>query len=407
MNLNEYHPGTIADIQRRVGAIVDESFGPSTLEKILQWTDDYVTVEDEYGSWTDFKAEWEQSPKGQNIVGLSLKEYDYATICDIQRRVGADEDGILGPDTIKGLTLWDDEHGQLPWADFKIKWEGSPELSSDYSDLELEIWWDDDPAYTIKHTDKLIAQLKKLNVGRVALMMDRSEPDAAGLPVWRWKDSQLIAWTSALKRAQIGVTLTCWPRPTPQYLNAQHEGLARYLELIDVRVRIEADLEGQWRPRHLEGFEDLDVAGAHLIALVDDLDHDGFEVTSYVEHGEFGSSPTAAHKADSLYPQAYSRFKKGDPSYQEGATYGPGGMQNRAINRAEKIEGPVVCCALAAFDQTGFLTLTTNEAMLIPIRTIVSRGIKIVRYWSSKWIIGARKNDYAYSFLLRLMTNQI
>lgn len=57
--------------------------------------------------------------------------YDSNTIRDIQRRVGAPADGILGPDTIDALVRWRERHpGEMTYAEFLERWEQALPSSS-------------------------------------------------------------------------------------------------------------------------------------------------------------------------------------------------------------------------------------------------------------------------------------
>lgn len=269
------------------------------------------------------------------------------------------------------------------------------------------VWIDDQPAQVL--TAKYWDLVKGHNFDVAALMLESTE---------RGFDPRMsidaVTKIGELARARdIEIVLTVWPEPRKDYLDEFSAKIGTFLEKAGATA-LEADLEGLWLAQGVKGYPSLDVAGDALVeAFLGVAKHHDVrtEVTTYPYHQENTRTSDVAPHVDRLLPQAYSvRNRSRDGKNWEvpwDHAYGPGNMQKLTLDRAlqvpnvGKIDGPVISCGLAAYDQEwpGYIG---EEAMRIAYRTACRYNPLEVRFWSSKWIFGAKKNGYAARFMKSL-----
>lgn len=216
--------------------------------------------------------------------------------------------------------------------------------------------------------------------------------------------------TMAFER-EIETVCTVWPEPSLKYMSQLEEKIGRYLEAAGA-VALEADLESNWLESKVKGkgFPNLDKAGDALVLGWERIKQKcdvRMELTTFPGHVENAKSADVAPDVDRVYTQAYSVRNRTKGAVQWDTTYAPGKMQVHAMERALKIRGvgdpngPLICCGLAAYDQT-WPGHTPQEAMQIAWDAALKYNPMEIRIWSSKWVLGFRANGYASRFFMSL-----
>lgn len=285
--------------------------------------------------------------------------------------------------------------------------------------VSLGLWLDDPPKVAL--TEGYFRSLVDCNIDCIAIMIDRS--DRKWLSTWSPKQIE-----RALKLADphcIEVVLTTWPYPDVDQITAMARSMSTLMNIGPVAAW-ESDLEFNWKSKHVSGFRTQHIDGERRSAL--DLAGDFFlekarevcdpinarvEVTSFTQHTENGSKADVAPHVDRLLVQAYScaTRKRYDPKAKKSVdwrvpwnhTYGPGKMQRFTLDRTLMVPGiddgkPEVGCGLAAWSQR-WPNHKPDEPMQIALQAAMDYDVVDIRWWSSKHVIGVKKNPYAAKFL--------
>lgn len=263
--------------------------------------------------------------------------------------------------------------------------------------------WVDDPVSDVKRAP-FWNELKKHGISTAAIML---EGVGNGFDA-KFSVSDLQKIGQLARERDIEIVLTCWPQPNKSYLSELEAELPKYLVACGA-AGLECDLESNWTNRQVVGFPNLDKAGDELVAILQRIrsKYDvRIEATTFTEHAENSSKADVAPHADRLLPQAYSvRNRSSGPILWE-SPYGPENMQIRTLDRALKVPGDQkLSCGLAAYDQI-WPGKTGEEAMQKAYEAALKYNPEEIRFWSSKWVIGIKKNGYASRWLLGLKKGQ-
>lgn len=311
-----------------------------------------------------------------------------------QRDAGLDADGIVGPETIRAL-------------DDRIAGSGggreTPATGGDVSatSVTVGIWVDDAPARVT--TEDYVATLAEHGITRAAVMVNRSNT-RTGSDGWRqrWSKSQLATARELFDEEGIDIVLTAWPRPDRDQIDTMCAALGPLADACQP-VALEVDVEGNWKNTFRNGFATLGDAGEYLTQELRDVAVPRgarLEATTFPFHAEFSpGKATVAERVDAVVPQAYSVSRRRGGRVDWAGPFGPGRMQQFAVDRARGVN-PNVVCGLAAYRQK-WDGHSVEEAMDAAFEGAVDAGCDEVRYWSSKWVVGsqARRNRAVSDYL--------
>lgn len=260
--------------------------------------------------------------------------------------------------------------------------------------------WIDDPVSDIKKS-AFWAEVKRHGVHTAAIML---EGLGKGFdPKYTVSDLIKIRDLAVVKH-DIELVLTIWPQPDKQYLDELEVEISKYIDASGA-AGLEVDVEGNWTSKEVKGFKNLDVAGDYLVAILNRLraKHDiRTEATTFTGHAENSSKADVARHATRLLPQAYSVRNRSSGEIAWDANYGPGHMQKLTLDKSLTVPGDqVLSCGLAAYDQT-WPGKKAEEAMQVAWDAAMKYKPAEIRFWSSKWVLGIKKNGYASKFLLSL-----
>ena len=272
--------------------------------------------------------------------------------------------------------------------------------------LKTGIWIDDAASRVL--TDEYMDSLKALDISEAALMINKSNTRARD-PDWslRWPREKFVQAAHLLEDRGIDVVLTVWPKPKKTQIDRLCEDL-KDLVTATKAIGVDFDAEGNWKKKYLSGFKNMNQAAEYLCKKVRAMATDiRLGMNTYPSHGELGNAPALSLLVDVITPQAYSLFKNNAPAYQWNNRLGPGNMQEFALSKARNVAAkntlhPEVCCGLAAWRQELFPGHTPEEAMQRALDRALSSDIERLRFWSSKWIVGVRENDYAAKFIKKI-----
>jgi hypothetical protein len=268
--------------------------------------------------------------------------------------------------------------------------------------------WVDDPANLIR-TPKYWDAAKEHGIECAALMMESIKE---GFDPKYTADTLETVFALAEER-DIELALTCWFDPSLKYI-AQFEEKIGALLAASGAVELENDAEANWKPARLEGFPDMAraaKAATESLKRVQEKYDVRTALTTFPGHRELGDSAQLSGEVDRVFGQAYSVRHRTTGNIAWDSRYGPGGMQKYTLERTLTIpgvgtsSGPLVCVGLAAYDQT-FPGHTPQEAMQVAYDMACKYSPVEIRYWSSKWVFGIKKNDYASKFLKKLAKGQ-
>jgi hypothetical protein len=246
--------------------------------------------------------------------------------------------------------------------------------------------------------DKSYARrLRSLGITEACLMVNVMNTTPSSAP-WKLRGSHGAITTTAriLREVGLDVVLTCWPRPSRSQLD---ELLADMAELMRTTkaVALEVDCEANWTPRFLEGFETMDEAARALVETLRTAAAGArVEMTTFPLHAENGAKAQIAPLVDAVFPQAYSVNERSNKPVPWDHPFGPGNMQALTLEHARKTGAPVIGLGLAAYEQR-WAGHTREEAMGVAVKRARELGVRHVRYWSSKWIVGAHGQPWARS----------
>jgi len=259
-----------------------------------------------------------------------------------------------------------------------------------HEQLVVGAWVDD--AFASIDAD-YAARFRETGMVEAALMCNRMNATKAS-PKWelREKPAAIARAAYRLRDAGVSIILTCWPRPDREQLQRLESDMRALVEAIDP-VAIEVDCEANWDRGHLAGFRTMAEAAAELVAVLRRLagGKRRVELTTYPFHAENGAGALVAPHVDLLLPQAYSVTERGGKPVAWDSQLGPGRMQALTLERAAQTGAPasaLTACGLAAYEQR-WPGVRPEEAMRVALHAARDRGVSRVRYWSSKWIVGA------------------
>lgn len=263
--------------------------------------------------------------------------------------------------------------------------------------------WLDDPVSDIKKAP-FWNELTRHGISTAAIMLE-------GLgngfdPKFSIADLQKIGQLA--RERDIEIVLTCWPQPHKAYLEDFKKEIGPYLEAAGA-AGLECDLESNWRTKQVVGFPDLDKAGDVLVDCLRDIQYKydvRIEVTTFPGHAENTTKADVANHADRLLPQAYSVRNRTEGAIEWDGRLGPGNMQKLTLDGALSVPGEQkLSCGLAAYDQV-WPGKKGEEAMQVAYEAACKYSPEEIRLWSSKWVIGIKKNGYASRWLLGLKKGQ-
>ncbi len=319
----------------------------------------------------------------QSVIGVSVTgEWDAASIAAIvrfQQVLDVDPDG----------KVWRNARGNT-WPRLQASLSGR-------LPLKVGVWIDDAARQVL--TDDYVTSVKSTGFSTVAIMVNRSNT-RADEPDWSllWTADEYAEAASRFQAAGVEVVFTAWPRPRKSQIDQMCAFVGELLSRTGARG-FEVDTEGNWTDARRQDFASLAEAGTYLGRQMRAAAPSGtrLELTTYPYHPEFAKSPTIAQYVDVLLPQAYSVHRAGNGW---DAASGPGSLQHTALSLARKIPGKEIICGLAAYRQD-YPGHTAAEAMSRALETARAEGLRNVRYWSSKWIVGHMRNDYSAAFIAR------
>ncbi len=357
----------------------------------------------------------------QKALAYNRKQgWDESEVKLIQEVTGSTPDGVWGPRTVRAVALWQAENGLH--ADGMVG-PKTFEAISDFEecpgyaeppqahpgDVTIGVWGDDSAGRMSKasYADRLV----ELGISEVALMMNRANISKSADP-WdlRWKDTgeegwdddDLIGQIAALYASRnIKLILTCWPRPDKAQIDEMCAAMVPLLRLTNAAA-FEVDVEGNWLVKHLKHFKSMKEAAEYLArsmkqALKDaGLEDAKTESTTFGHHAELGRHPTVTPLLDRACVQGYSTSPRQKGPVAWNSYLGPGRHQEWIYNRARKAGAKEVVMGLAAYKQSGFKGKNADEAMRAAYDKTVELGIRHIRYWSSKWILGSQSHNAPY-----------
>lgn len=263
--------------------------------------------------------------------------------------------------------------------------------------------WLDDPASHIQKAP-FWDELKRHGISTAAIML---EGVGNGFdPKFTVEDLETIG--KLARERDIEIVLTCWPQPNKSYLEEFEAEIGKFLVACGA-AGLECDLESNWTSRQVVGFKNLDKAGDEVVLILDRLSKKydvRIEATTFTEHAENSLRADVASHAHRLLPQAYSVRNRSSGTILWDGPYGPENMQIRTLDRALQVPGvQKLSCGLAAYDQV-WPGKTGEEAMQKAYEAALKYNPEEIRLWSSKWVIGIKKNGYASRWLLGLKKGQ-
>lgn len=257
--------------------------------------------------------------------------------------------------------------------------------------------WIDDPLRKVlqpSYWDSVVEH----NVQVAALMI---EDVGKGFDLSYKVDSLVLIRNMAFAR-DIELVLTTWPEPRRRYMEEFRQEIPKLLEASGASA-LEFDTEGNWKKNRVRGFKNLTSAGEHLVKMVKGISRESavrLELTTYPYHVENSRAAELAPHVHRLLPQAYSVRNRSTGKVPWDTRFAPGGMQCLTLDRARQV-GPKLSCGLAAYDQT-WPKHSGEEAMRTAWEAAMKYNPLEIRFWSSKWVLGIRRNGYASRFLKSL-----
>lgn len=271
----------------------------------------------------------------------------------------------------------------------------------------LGLWIDDAPTTVLG--PGYLDELRDLGIRTAAIMC--SAPGSGWRPTWT--ADQIARVCGALIARDIEVVLTTWPSPR----RAVIDECCGWLEAVVPwgAAALEVDLEGQWKPVEMRGFDGLGEAAAYLVAKLRSITSGRdmrLELTTHPWHSESSPRALVAPHVDRLLEQAYSIHRRPGGQVVEwgDARLGPGTHQRFALDDALGVPGvkegrPRLAAGLAAWSQVwpGHEPHEALDAALgAALGAALAYPLAEVRLWSSKWVLGAQANGYAAAWLRSL-----
>lgn len=321
----------------------------------------------------------------QGVIDSTLygifRDEDILPIKAYQSACGLKPDGMVGSHTIK--RIYEDIAG--------------------YPMPRSELWSCLPYKYIINNIPSYLNKLRRANIKRVVFQIDKSSPDANGLPRYRWPLAALNAVLAAVSDSGIEIGIMSYIWPHRKYIDAV-SGYVAGLDL-DAADFFELDLEHNWRGEELDDprLPSLNKAAAYFWDAFRNLKARR-GTTTYPFHGE--NSPHASISGDerisAIAPQAYSGLKVGQAEYRVGGIFGPGRMQATTYRLARSLGKPIVL-GLPLFDQVGLCG--DGPRCALDAAYMAARVLKApaVRFWADKHLwSGKHGKAYAREWLYDL-----
>lgn len=229
-----------------------------------------------------------------------------------------------------------------------------------------------------------------------------------------WKLTELAKLGESFRKHDCELVITVWPEPRREYIEDLRKKLPAYI-VASGAAALEQDAESNFIRTHLEGFKTMREAADAIDDVVNEFQRTldvRSEVTTFTMHEENGPRALLSADADRAIGQGYSvrnRTHEGKPfAVPWDHKFGPGAMQRLTFERARlipKTKGkPVISCGLAAYDQK-WPGHTEEEAMLVAHDACTEFDPFERRWWSSKWVLGAKSQPYAVRFFESLVAS--
>ncbi|RLA42173.1 MAG: hypothetical protein DRQ64_00325 [Gammaproteobacteria bacterium] len=337
----------------------------------------------------------------------------------VQSVVGAKEDGIWGELTVEAVAEWqrrrdlyaDGKVGPDTWDMIQGECRLEPEPAHSGQKPVHGIWVDD--PRRIKQA-KYWDEMQEHGISSIALMFEGMNEKFN--PFYSYDSVEAICKLALERNMQVGIT--DWPWPNERWMNDMYAHTRRMFDRDDLGFPLafhESDVEGNWKPKNVRDFINIDKAGNRLVdvkSAVVDGTYARMETTSFTSHTENGRAADVAPHMDAVFNQGYavrSRRRKNKEGENEkwlipwSHTYGPGNMVKHTLDRSLQIPGigdglPKLGAGLAAYDQK-WPGHSGQEAMLKSYEQALTFGVFEVRWWSFKWIFGKYAKAYGKSFL--------
>jgi hypothetical protein len=180
-------------------------------------------------------------------------------------------------------------------------------------------------------------------------------------------------------------------------------------------VGFEVDTEGNWDDKRRSGFTSMSDAAKALVETMRGAaapTKSRLELTTYPYHPENDAKAEVAPHMDRLFPQAYSVAERQGKVIPWDDRMGPGKGQALTVHRAEAVPGVPMAevelgLGLAGYEQD-FAGHTIAEALEVALQAATVQRIREVRYWSSRWILGASGNaEVARYFATRAKSDRV
>lgn len=251
------------------------------------------------------------------------------------------------------------------------------------------LWWDGGASSTVAGWSSTRRTLLEMGIDHVVLALNDHADAREGKAVTNWAPAQIVA-VARPRRPRVDVMI--WAAPTRAFVRSLEEQLPN-LKRAGVRV-VEFDIERDAWGVSPAGFDSRRAAAIEIARVTRAA---GFVVgtTQIVER----LYEDWRGLSDYVAVQAYSHARGGEPSYQPGGIYAPGAMQERAAQKVRAYGAPLVQ-GLYAHDQV-FDDLNAEAAMTTAYHA-AARTSRVMRWWSSKWVLGHRDNGYSKAVIRQL-----
>lgn len=264
-------------------------------------------------------------------------------------------------------------------------------------------------------TERYIERVVAIGYDHACIMLDGPGDQLHDV---KWSESQLRLFcelTSQLQRTgrPFSRVLTIWAEPTREYIRQLREKLPTLVRAAGATA-LELDLEGGWDPRRARegGFASIHDAGLALVdAIRETLEGTRLEIVTWRARWSAVKAilPHARRVTAMIYPRRHREVRGqtieiASDDKRQGPRFMVGLELDLLIGKLEALAPPLrpeLSAALPAWDQT-WPDLTPLQAMRLERAQAVDRGVTTLRDWSSKWILGVRKNTYAARALAEL-----